>query len=91
MLLLDMGSNRTVTPVQKNFLIHRLMGTQDGEYEALIDCPGGDYLDESDVMEAIEDQIARCEECDMWCEINELIDDEGNAISCNGCGGYQIA
>lgn len=84
--------DRTVTPAQRDLIAQRLLGTQDSGYEALLDLPGGDALDEGDVVEVMaEANIEQCEECNTWVESSELTDDDGDTTSCTGCGENKIA
>lgn len=78
---------RSVTPWQREELRHRALGTQQGEYELLVDLPGGDVFDEGDVLEILLDEnVDRCEECDTWVESSELVDDDGEYVgSCSSC------
>lgn len=62
-----------------------LQGTSDSIEQSLERLKLDDKYNAEDVEAELDQFIERCGECDWWCEVGELADENGDTQSCDNC------
>ncbi len=61
-----------------------LKGTSDSVEQSLIRLDLEEY-DQEEIESELDMHIEKCKECEWWCEVGELADEEGETVPCESC------